>query len=105
MSALIPAGQAGDAGRGYFLHIGFSFRGTPITTVEKLKPAFDNALDWVNYGSNCWIVYTNSSPQVWFDRLKPLIHNDDYVFICEIDTKNRRGWLPQLVWDWLDKKR
>lgn len=104
MSAVVER-KPGDAGRSYFLHIGFSFRGTPPTTKEKLQPAFDNALDWVNYGANCWIVHTNSSPQVWYDRLRPLIHQDDYMFICELNPNVRSGWLPTIVWDWLAKTR
>lgn len=99
------AAKPGDAGRSYFLHVGFNFRGTPRTPVEKLQPAFDSGLDWVRYGASGWIVYTNSSPQVWYDRLRPLIHDDDYMFICEISPSVRAGWLPQLVWEFLNKQR
>lgn len=87
-----------------FLHIAFNFEGRPAKEHE-LKPVFDLALDWVRYAPNCWIVYTTSTPQAWYERLKPKLHTHDSVFICELNLQNNFGSLHKFVWDWLNKKR
>jgi len=86
-----------------FLHIGFKWDGNPKIT--ELKPVFDNAIDWVRYAPNCWIVWTSSDPQKWYDRIKPHLGNDDHVLICALDLTIRQGWLPKTVWDWINKPR
>lgn len=87
-----------------YLHIGFNFEGRPSKEAE-LKPIFDRAIDWIRYAPNCWIVYTSSSPQVWFDRIKPKLHKDDGFVIVEIDPKSRHGFERKEIWEWLEKDR
>jgi hypothetical protein len=86
------------------LHISFNFHGRP-TNIEELKPAFNLALDWVTYAPNCWIVHTSSEVDVWYRRLKPLLHDADGMLIFEINLNTQSGWvagfLPPFVWDWL----
>src|SRR5207253_1237442 len=31
--------------------------------------------------------------------------NERKFFICEVDMKNRTGWLPSSVWDWINIPR
>lgn len=85
------------------LHISFDFKGT--VDREALKKKFDLAIDWVQYLPCCWIVYTTSSPQKWYARLKPLLGPRDLMFICKIDITQRQGWLPKWVWEWIKKSR
>ena len=90
--------------RGQFLHIGFGFDGPP--KVVELIPVFNRALDWVRYAPSCWIVWTTSSPEQWYERLKPHLTAKDHVFIVPLDLgKGYFGWLSQEVWDWLSKQR
>lgn len=86
-----------------FVHISFSFRGAP--KIEELLPAFNQALDWVRYAPNCWIVWTTSSTEKWFARLKPHLTDDDHMLIATLDLQDYNGWLPQWVWDWITKER
>jgi len=87
-----------------YLHIGLNFEGRPPKE-EELEAIFNKALDWVRYAPNCWIVYTSSSPQRWYERIKPKLHPDDGILIFEINKDSRTGFEQQFVWDWLDKDR
>ena len=86
-----------------YLHIGFNWANEP--KVDELKPTFDKALDWIRYAPNCWIVWTSTTPQGWYERLKPHLREGDHVFICELNLRNRQGWLPQWVWEWIKLDR
>ncbi|PTU31131.1 hypothetical protein [Stenotrophobium rhamnosiphilum] len=85
-------------------HIGINFYGRNPKHAE-LSAAFDKALSWVRYAPNCWVVLSSSDGYAWFHRLKPLLHDDDSILICEIPMQGERtGFLPKLVWDWLEKQ-
>ncbi len=89
------------------LHIAFNFHGRP-PKIEELKPAFNLALDWVTYAPNCWIVYTSSEIDVWYRRLKPVLHDHDGFLIFEINVMTTSqlfvgGFVPQFVWEWMQK--
>jgi hypothetical protein len=91
-----------------FLHIGIHFEARKPEIAE-LVPVFNKALDWVRYAPNNWIVLTSSVPDVWYYRLKPVLHDNDSLFICEIATVDGlligTGYLPHFVWEWLKKHR
>jgi hypothetical protein len=83
-----------------FLHVAFNFSdGDPKIT--KLKPVFDKAVDWYRYTPNCWIVWTSSSAERWYERLRPYIKDDDSMLIVKIDPSDRQGWVSTRVWQWL----
>jgi hypothetical protein len=86
-----------------YLHVGFKWKERPEP--EKLKSAFDRAIDWVNYSPDCWIIWTSSDPNVWWGRLKPLVEGKGHVFICKIDINVKQGWLPKNIWEWINKER
>ena len=48
---------------------------------------------------------THLTPQVWYERLKPLLGETDNVFICKLDITQRQGWLPKEGWDRIRKNR
>jgi hypothetical protein len=85
-----------------FLHVGFHTQDPRITEWETV---FNVAPDWVRYSSHCWILYTSSSPQHWFNVIKPHLKEGEYFFVCEVNLANRTGWMPQTVWDWIGKPR
>jgi hypothetical protein len=88
---------------GFFLHIGINWRSKQ--KVQELEKTFDLALDWLRYAPNCWIVYTTSTPQKWYDRLKPFMTESDTFLISKVDLTSRQGWLPKSCWDWIKKDR
>jgi hypothetical protein len=87
-----------------FLHIAFEFSDLD-PKIKKLKPVFDQALDWVRYTPTCWIVWTSSSAEKWYERLRPYIDDDDAMLIVKIDMDERQGWLSKTIWNWMNKKR
>jgi hypothetical protein len=85
-----------------FLHIAFKFaNGDPKTAT--LRPIFNKAIDWFRYAPNCWIVWTSSSADKWYERLKPHIDDEDSMLIVKIDMTERQGWLNKSLWEWMDK--
>lgn len=87
-----------------FLHISFHVR--DAATLHELAPVFDKALDWLSYTPNCWIVWTSSSHEEWYARMKPRLPDGDYMFIATLDLRQGyTGWLPKWAWDWLSKAR
>jgi hypothetical protein len=87
-----------------FLHISFKFSDND-PKIEKLKPVFNKAIDWFRYTSNCWIVWTSSSSEKWYDRLRPLIKDEDSMFIVRLDMSERQGWMSKSAWEWMNTKR
>jgi hypothetical protein len=87
-----------------YLHVSFNFEKRPAKEKE-LIPVFDQAQEWVRYAPNCWIIYTNETPETWASRFRKYLHADDTVFVCEINISNYFGWAEKLLWDWIAKKR
>lgn len=47
-----------------------------------------------------WFIKTNFTAQEIYDKLKPQIDNNDFLFISEINS-NYYGFLNKDVWNWL----
>jgi hypothetical protein len=88
-----------------FLHVGFAFEDGRSAPTKEIQSVLNKARDWVRYAPNNYILYTTSDVEVWYNRLKKVIHEDDSVFIVEINIENRQGWIPGKVWDWIKKDR
>ena len=87
-----------------YLLVSFNFQARPPNT-DDLAPALSQARDSVRYAPNCWIVWTSDGADAWYSTLRPLLRDDESVFICKLDIRNRAGYLPGLVSDWLDRER
>ncbi len=88
---------------GKFYHVYLSPKfGVSMNTIEK---KMNLALDWFKYDKNNWIVYSTSSMEKLMTRYKPLVEPSGSLFICEINIKNRNGWMNKNFWDWLKKNR
>ena len=70
-----------------------------------LEQTLDNALDWVCYAPNCYILWTTSTEQQWHKRFKKILHEKDNFFVVEINIGSRSGWLPRSVWNWINEDR
>lgn len=89
-----------------FLHIGFVW--TWRVKAKELEPIFGgHSFDWVRYSPNCWIVWTDQTPDYWFDVLQPHLGAKDQVLIAELHQPllNSRGWLSEFVWEWINRPR
>jgi hypothetical protein len=81
-----------------FLHITFD---SLAPDYEALEETFDRALDWYRYAPSCWVVWTSSTPEKWYSRLKKHLDTGEHVFICELNVSERSGWMPRKFWDFL----
>ena len=82
-----------------FINVVFEFKDEP--DYESIQATLDKAVDWVRYAPNCWLVWTSTSPQKWYARLKPHINDGDHLFICELNIDMRSGWMPKSFWDFI----
>jgi hypothetical protein len=82
-----------------FIHIAFDFKsGLDSEEVEK---TLDKAIDWINVASNCWLVWTSSSPEKWYLRLKKHLASEDQLFVCEVNIANRSGLMSPAFWEFI----
>ena len=88
---------------GKYFHI--YIKRNPSITKEQEEEKLNLAIDWFRYESGIYIVYSTSTPKVWQGRLKPFVHPDGYLFICELNTSNYNGWMTKSFWEWYNKKR
>jgi hypothetical protein len=53
------------------------------------------------------VSFANKNPQAanWMVRLRPLVKDDGRLFICELNVKNRNGWMVPDFWKWIKKTR
>ncbi len=49
-----------------------------------------------------YLVYTNENANQIYNRLKPYLDDNDYIFISEV-TSNMGGWLYTIACDWINK--
>jgi hypothetical protein len=89
-----------------FLHISCMFK-EPLDKERgaEMRLVFDKAIDWMRYGSNCWIVYTNSTTDKWYYRLRDVMRANEMLFIVEIDVSSAQGLLRTWMWRWLQFDR
>jgi hypothetical protein len=90
--------------RARFIHVTFTWSGLP-KAVELEEPVFNIAIDWIRYLPNCWILYTTTGADWWYERIRHYMTKADRVFICELNLQDKAGWLDKWVWTWLNKPR
>jgi hypothetical protein len=73
---------------------------------EEIEGKLDKARDWLRYAPNCWLLYTSFSASEWGERLRSLPTMEGCrLLVCEVNLKNKGGWLPRSAWDWMNKDR
>ncbi|MFA6151244.1 MAG: hypothetical protein WC716_07990 [Chitinophagaceae bacterium] len=72
---------------------------------ETITKKMNLSLDWFKYDKNNYIVWSTSDIAKWMTRLKPLAEPSGRLFICEIVSTNRNGWMNKDFWEWLKKER
>lgn len=72
---------------------------------ESVTKKMNLSLDWFKYDKSNYIVWSTSDVAKWMTRLKPLVEPGGRLFICEIVSNNRNGWMNKDFWEWLKKKR
>ena len=90
-----------------FLHIGFHNFSETNEIIKALEKVFNGASDWARYAPNCWILWTNNTPEVWFKRIEvvPELPKNFGVLIAPIDLnrEQRSGSTYDWMWKWIQK--
>lgn len=89
---------------GRYWHIGFTWTGP--AKLQELRPIFDLAEDWLAYGGNNWLIYTNEGIEKWYGWLGAVLGPEDGVLIIEVkEPLFGVGRMPQFVWNWVNRDR
>ncbi len=64
----------------------------------------DKALDWVQFASNGWLLWTSRDSSAWYDRLRPSLGESYNVLIVEANMKARAGRMPASFWEFVRSK-
>jgi hypothetical protein len=89
------------------IHISFAF-GKPTADLQAIRNLIDyHSVDWANYISNCYLVWTQIELASWTALLRTIPNMEaGYFFISAIDPYSPvEGWLPQWAWNWVQKYR
>lgn len=95
----------------YYLHIAFNLPpvwGPIQASVQNVITA--NALDWLRYAANCWIVWTADMPSEWAHRFNTQVVGlqDTSFLIIQVDigsTSNGFASFPNWIWEWIRRPR
>ena len=61
---------------------------------------------WIHAIDDTWIIGTDESSLVLWNRLAPYFEKTDRVLVAEFPTNaSYQGWLTQEAWDWLIEMR
>ena len=86
----------------HLLHVGL---GKPDLDAKKLVAVFNEADDWLRYGANCWLLWTDLSAREWCNRLEGVLDKPDRRFlVCKLDIEERAGWLSDTSWKWIQAR-
>jgi hypothetical protein len=67
----------------------------------RIVKQLNKAVDWIGIPPYTWILYSTSTPDRWYRRLKHFVHPDGNMFIAEVDLGHRSGWMGKKFWAWL----
>lgn len=68
------------------------------TKVMEVIKSFENCQHPM---STLWFVRTDLTADMIYRKIKPLLREKDHVFVTEISSNNRQGWLAKSFWQWL----
>lgn len=57
--------------------------------------------NWQHPLESVWFVYTPFlDANGIYQRLRPVIDNNDYILINKVDPLDKQGWMVRTFWDW-----
>ena len=79
----------------------------PGQNYSDLYDAIKSEGDWQHPLESIWAVKTGTSVSAGtlYKRLRPLIDENDSLFIVEITDQDRQGWLAKSFWTWLKENK
>jgi hypothetical protein len=87
-----------------YLHLGITFAGIPKS--KELEPLITTLSgDWVRYGFNTWVLWTPLSATSVANSVRAALGAADQLLVVSVDIREKDGWLPEWIWNWLNKPR
>lgn len=74
----------------------------PGQNYDAIEKVLKSAPTWWHYLDSTWIIQTSESVDVWSDKLRAVMDQNDYVLVVDISKQPRQGWLPQKAWNWIN---
>ena len=74
---------------------------SPGKNYENLYKEIKSEGWWWHHLDSTWLIKTNNNPKYWYNKLKPFLDSNDYIFICEF-TGSYYGFLPKDAWTWIE---
>ncbi len=77
----------------------------PGQNYSELYAAIKNEGDWQHPLESTWVVKVGSfaTANNIYERLRPKIDQNDFLFVVEITKQDRQGWLAKTFWTWLNE--
>lgn len=50
-----------------------------------------------------WFIRSNESAEKIYDFLRPYIDDNDLLFVTEINSQNKQGWMVRTFWNWINQ--
>ena len=77
----------------------------PGQNYSELYTAIKNEGDWQHPLESTWVVKVGSftTANNIYERLRPKIDQNDFLFVVEITKQDRQGWLAKTFWTWLNE--
>jgi hypothetical protein len=88
-----------------FVHVAWQQQQTvDLSAVERALQV--EALDWLRYATNCYILWTSSEPQVIAGRLMtvPGMAANSFL-VSRLDFTDGYGSFPDWIWQWIRQDR
>jgi hypothetical protein len=93
-----------------FVHVGITYHQLPNFSVEHIQlvdaAISSEAIDWVRYAWNCYILWTASDCETISRKIHRLPGlNEPGHFVCEFSPVGAFGSLPPWIWEWIGRDR
>jgi hypothetical protein len=76
----------------------------PTVTERVIHTRLDAAIDWFQYHPTAYVLYATQDASWWYHRLDELVKPEGSLFVCQLDLRNRQGWMDKSFWQWIEEK-
>ena len=86
-------------------HIGWHFADRPNPPHEAIAGVLGRMKDWARYSATGWLVWTDLELHEVYERLRPLMHANDFLLVHEVVNNTFYGWVPANIIGWIGTDR
>ena len=83
------------------LSISYDLR-KPGRNYDDLYNTIKSAPSWAHAMDSLWFINTRESVNDWSTKLRGVIDENDWLFVVDITSQPRQGWMKKDIWDWLN---